>query len=385
MTSTALFREKAPGIMSALMRDLDISVEDAAAIVGNLGHESGGFKFLQEKKPLVPGSRGGWGWAQWTGPRRRQFEDFVRERGLDPAGDEANLGFLIFELRGPEKAAVPATERATGLRAKVEAFEKSFERAGVKHYPSRMKWAELALAAYEGRIDQAASAALDEVVTGKPKKFVIRVAGKPATAPSRLAKREWSEDTLQRYEVEAIQKRLRELGYFMVGKVDGQWGAATRAAITALQTDRGITIDGHYGPQTRDELAKDIKRPISEARKNTTVEDLRQQGSQTIHQQDRIEQVSLAGKVLSTAGLLFGFVYQNISEAVGWARPVADLFGAVWWVLPLLALAACVYIGWKTHATKQARLEAEHLGLHNGEPDPAPSPPVEHVEHREAA
>ena len=31
-----------------------------------------------------PGAKGGWGWAQWTGKRRRQFEAYVKEHNLDP-------------------------------------------------------------------------------------------------------------------------------------------------------------------------------------------------------------------------------------------------------------------------------------------------------------
>lgn len=75
------FRAKAPGIMAQLVRDFPITPEDAAAIVGNLGHESQGFTAMQEFKPVVAGSRGGWGWAQWTGPRRRAFEAYCARTG----------------------------------------------------------------------------------------------------------------------------------------------------------------------------------------------------------------------------------------------------------------------------------------------------------------
>lgn len=144
----SLFTEKAPRIMRDLMRDFPISKEDAAAIVGNLGHESGGFAKLQEIAPTVKGSRGGYGWAQWTGPRRRAFEAWCKKEGLSPASDAANYGYLVVELRGDEKAAVPAVKKAVGLRAKVIAFEAAFERAGVKHYDSRVKYAQQALTAY---------------------------------------------------------------------------------------------------------------------------------------------------------------------------------------------------------------------------------------------
>jgi len=48
MTAEQLFRAKAPGIMAQLIRDFPIEVQAAAAIVGNLGHESLGFTAMQE-------------------------------------------------------------------------------------------------------------------------------------------------------------------------------------------------------------------------------------------------------------------------------------------------------------------------------------------------
>jgi hypothetical protein len=148
----ATFRAKAPGIMAKLLGDFPIGPEDAAAIVGNAGHESLGFTVLQEIKPVVPGSRGGYGIMQWTGPRRRAYEAYCQRTGKDPASDEANYAYLWIELKGIEGSegqAIAKTAAAKGLDAKVEAFELAFLRAGVKHYPSRQKYAGIALAAWQ--------------------------------------------------------------------------------------------------------------------------------------------------------------------------------------------------------------------------------------------
>lgn len=144
-----LFNSKAPWIMALLMRDFDLVLDDGCAILGNIGHECGGFKLFQEQKPLVPGSRGGFGWAQWTGPRRRAFEAYCARNKLDPKSDQANYGFLFVELSGSESAAITKVKAAKGLRAKVRAFEAAFERAGVKHYDSRDTWAIRARAAWD--------------------------------------------------------------------------------------------------------------------------------------------------------------------------------------------------------------------------------------------
>jgi hypothetical protein len=153
--NTALFRKKAPPIMRKLMRDFPWSELDAAAVLGNIGGETGGFVHMQEIKPLVAGSAGGFGFCQWTGPRRRAFMAWAASKGLKPESDEANYGFLVHELRTSESRTVDAVRRAgagleekAALAAKVVAFERTFERAGIPHHASRIRWAERAIAEY---------------------------------------------------------------------------------------------------------------------------------------------------------------------------------------------------------------------------------------------
>lgn len=146
---SALFTRKAPPIMRKLMVDFPAWGElDAAAVLGNIGGETGGFKLMQEVKPLVKGSRGGWGWCQWTGPRRRAFESWCKEQRLSVESDEANYGFLRHELKTSERKTIAAVAAAGTLEAKTIAFERSFERAGIPHHDSRIRWAQLALKAY---------------------------------------------------------------------------------------------------------------------------------------------------------------------------------------------------------------------------------------------
>ena len=91
-------QQRLAGIRAKLSADLGISPNDAAGMLSNLWAESH-VRGINEASPEVPGSRGGWGWAQWTGQRRLDFEKFAASRGLDPASDEANYGFLSHELR----------------------------------------------------------------------------------------------------------------------------------------------------------------------------------------------------------------------------------------------------------------------------------------------
>lgn len=127
---------KGTHIASRLMSDLGLSAEQAAGIAGNLSHESGGFRHMQEINPRS--GRGGLGWAQWTGPRRNAFERWASARGLSTSSDEANYGFLMHELTGEYSGALDAVRGTDDVAGAAMAFEKQFERAGVKAYDSRI-------------------------------------------------------------------------------------------------------------------------------------------------------------------------------------------------------------------------------------------------------
>ncbi|MEY9560482.1 phage tail tape measure protein [Sinorhizobium fredii] len=123
-----------------LQKDYGLSAGAAAGFAGNLAHESGNFRVLQEVKPLVKGSRGGYGWAQWTGPRRRQFEAFAKERGLDVSKPDTNYAFLRHELENtPEGAVLGKLKGVTDPQEATRIVSETYLRPGVPHMRSRYK------------------------------------------------------------------------------------------------------------------------------------------------------------------------------------------------------------------------------------------------------
>lgn len=158
----SLFEAKCLLYGPRLMKEFRLLDFQAAGVFGNLGHESGGFRLLQEIKPVVKGSRGGYGWAQWTGVRRRAYEAWCAKEKFDPKTDEANFGYLCVELRGSEAGAIAALRKTRDLAHATDAFCRGFERPGIVNLPSRLVWSKKALPAIQKGVaaPQAAAASL---------------------------------------------------------------------------------------------------------------------------------------------------------------------------------------------------------------------------------
>ena len=56
-------------------------------------------------------------------------------------------------------------------------------------------------------------------------------------------------------QVKLLQRALASLGY-STGVVDGQYGPATKQAVTAFQKADGLTADGIFGPKTLQALTR---------------------------------------------------------------------------------------------------------------------------------
>lgn len=139
-------------LLSDLQRDYNLTREQAAGVVGNLMHESGGFNSLQEIKPLVPGSRGGYGYAQWTGPRRNAFEDYAASNRLDPASYEANYGFLRHELANDpyERRQFNTVRNAQTAEEAARLISQNYLRPGIPHMDSRINYANQLMSGSQG-------------------------------------------------------------------------------------------------------------------------------------------------------------------------------------------------------------------------------------------
>lgn len=128
-------------LLGDLQADLDLEEFQAAAIVGNLAHETGNFRHLKEIQGL------GYGYSQWSGPRRAEFFAFAGAAG-GKRSYEANYGFLLHELTGQYSRVLKRLRKSRNLEEATSVFMKRFlaPAPATAAYPRRLAFARSYLA-----------------------------------------------------------------------------------------------------------------------------------------------------------------------------------------------------------------------------------------------
>lgn len=95
-----------------------------------------------------------------------------------------------------------------------------------------------------------------------------------------------------------VQQRLRDLGYFEVGQVDGQLTDRTKDAILTFRRRNGLPLSASIDDEFLAALEKGQPKKVAPERAEATADDLRAEGSETMGLVDRFK---------SWAGKIFGF------------------------------------------------------------------------------
>ena len=109
----------------------------ANGFIANFKDESNLNPGINEAAPVVPGSRGGFGLAQWTGPRRKALEAFAASQGKPVDDLNVQLDFLMQELSGSEAGAAGAIMSAKNAPEAAAAIVNSFLRPAEEHRSRR--------------------------------------------------------------------------------------------------------------------------------------------------------------------------------------------------------------------------------------------------------
>lgn len=103
----------------------------------NFQDESGLNPGINETNPIVPGSRGGFGLYQLTGPRRVAYEQFASQKGVDPSNVDAQLDFLMQEGQGSERGAFEKILSSPDTATAAQTIVNDFLRPSPEHAQSR--------------------------------------------------------------------------------------------------------------------------------------------------------------------------------------------------------------------------------------------------------
>lgn len=125
------------GVIRQGLIDRGLPSHVADAFVVNFQDESGLNPGINEAAPIVPGSRGGFGLYQLTGPRRTAYEAYAKERGVSPDNVDAQLDWLKYELDGPEAKAAGTILSAPDTATAAQAIVKNFLRPAPEHQQRR--------------------------------------------------------------------------------------------------------------------------------------------------------------------------------------------------------------------------------------------------------
>lgn len=127
-----------PNYLKQLMLERGMPDYIADAFLMNFGDESGFDPGINEKAPLVKGSRGGYGLYQTTGDRRVAYEEFAKMRGAALDDPEAQIDFMMMELQGPESRAAESIFSAPDTRSAAIAIARDFLRPSEENLAKRV-------------------------------------------------------------------------------------------------------------------------------------------------------------------------------------------------------------------------------------------------------
>lgn len=171
-----------------------ISPTAAEGFVINFRDESNLDPTITEAEPLVPGSRGGFGLAQWTGPRRVALEQFAQQTGR-PVGDiDTQLDFLARELQGPESAAARSIAAAQTPQEAAVAVARDYLRPSPENLQQRVAQYQAGTAPIQTPAPQTIGQAAQQITQqptaarGAPKltfQQVAQIASSPGIDPTR--------------------------------------------------------------------------------------------------------------------------------------------------------------------------------------------------------
>ena len=143
-------------------------------------------------------------------------------------------------------------------------------------------------------------------------------------------------DAHQRPEMKVVQQKLKDLGYFEVGIVDGRYGPRMRAAILAFRADNGLGLSPDVDPVLAEALQNAKPRAVSRERAAGKPE-----GSRIVKAADAQIATGIVGMAGAAASVVVPAV-ETAERAKEVTERTVGLLNLSDWLMPLLPWAGAV-------------------------------------------
>lgn len=298
------------------------------------------------------------------------------------------MGFLAREIGF--KSAVELVEHQTGsIAGQIDCMVRELKHANIVKFLNAHNWAETARR-YNGAgyAQNHYDIKLRDAWTRWTRKLPqLHITVDDAEGPVVVPRTVPPEQSLDRDEVRAIQRKLLALGFKGVGATDGRWGTNTTGALSAFQAHSGLPHTGHYDKETQQALdGAIVPRPVDRERTQADADDLREAGSVTIEHADKVTTLGRFKKwaglsILGSAGAeQTGLLdqAQSVTDKAEQAKSIWDTVGP--YVQPLfkhldspvvlilgvvLVVSGCIAVAIAEHI-RANRLADHHSGVHAG-------------------
>ena len=164
-----------------------------------------------------------------------------------------------------------------------------------------------------------------------------------------------------REQVKYVQRRLRELGYYDVGEVDGEFGQRSRDGLNAFKADNNLSLVSSLSVD--ENITNDVvvalydaqPRRIGERRANATAADLAPR-SKTVWMTIRNKVASMATTIVSFAIAAFYGVVEWFQDAYDYTEPfrtaLSHIHPAVWFAIA----GGIALVIWRMNANVEQRV-----------------------------
>jgi putative chitinase len=167
------------------------------------------------------------------------------------------------------------------------------------------------------------------------------------------------ESELTSYEIKAIQQKLRDLGYFEVGKPDGYIGSRTRGALSAFQSNSGLPVNGLYDKETRLALHNAEPREVDPVRRTSIPQDSRiikgAEANKTAASLLSLPAIGGLADQLTTSSDIIKQVVTSFKTTFAIFAPVLKFW-------PIILFLVCIFLFIRANGIKKARIEDNQTG-----------------------